>query len=80
MAILCGWPELHGVEGKGSGIWTDEGIGGMVCVVEMRRRQRGAGQSVCSRSIHRLWARGRTERMRNDGEQGSRSQKTTVLE
>lgn len=82
MAILCGWPELRGVEGKGSGIWTDGGIGGMVCVVGMRGRQQGAGQSVCSPSIHGLGARGWTERMRddgekgNDGEQWSTSQKT----
>lgn len=71
MAILCGWPGRRGVEGKGSGIWTDGSIGGMVCVVEMRRRQQGAGQSVCSRSIHRLGARGWTERTRNDGEKGN---------
>lgn len=58
----------------------------MVCVVEMRRRQQGAGQSVCSRSIHRMGAKGWTERMRkdgekaNDGEQESRSQKTEQIQ
>lgn len=52
-----------------------------MCVVGMRGRQQGAGQSVCSRSIRGLGARAWTERMRddgekgNDGEQGSRSQK-----
>lgn len=67
MAILRGSPEPHGVEGKGSGIWTDGGIGGMVCVVGMRGRQRGAGQSVCSRSIRGLRASRWTEEMRDDG-------------
>lgn len=67
-ASWCWW-------GKGCGIWTDGGIGGMVCVVGMRGRQRGAGQSVCSCSIHGLEARAWTQRRRDDGEKGSRSQK-----
>lgn len=71
MAILWGWPGLCGVEGKGCGIWTDGGIGGMVCVVGMRGRQQGAGQSVCSCSIRGLEARAWTERMRDDGEKGN---------
>ncbi len=75
MAILLAWPGPRGVEGKGCGIWTDGGIGGMVCVVGMRGRQQGAGQSVCSCSIRGLEARAWTQRMRADGEKGSRSQK-----
>lgn len=61
--------------GKGCGIWTDGAIGGMVCVVGMRGRQQGAGQSVCSCSINGLEARAWTQRMRDDGEKESRSQK-----
>lgn len=75
MAILWGWPGPRGVEGKGCGIWTDGGIGGMVCVVGMRGRQQGAGQWVCSCSILGLEARPWTQRMRDDGGKGSRSQK-----
>lgn len=75
MAILCAWPEPRGAEGKGGWIWTDGGIGGMVCVVGMRGRQQGAGQLVCSCSIHGLEARAWTQRMGDDGGKGSRSQK-----
>lgn len=59
------------LRGKGCGIWTDGGIGGMVSVVGMRGRQRGAGQRVCSCSICGQEARAWTERMRDDGEKGS---------
>lgn len=75
MAIPCGQPGPRGVEGKGCGIWTGGGFGGMVCVVGMRGRQQGAGPSVCSCSIRGLKARAWTHRTRDDGEKGSRSQK-----
>lgn len=82
MAILCGWPEMRGAEGKGFGIWTDGGFGGMLCVVRMRGRQQGAGQSVCSHSrqraaSQRLDRKGETNEEKGDGgEKGSRNQKT----
>lgn len=43
-----------------------------MCVVGMRGRQQGAGQSVCSCSIRGLEARAWTE---DDGDEGSKSQK-----
>lgn len=76
MAILCGWPGQHGVQGgKGCGIWTDGGIGGMVCVCSWDEREAAGSWAV---SLFLFHPRAAGQRMRDDGEKGtmeSRSQK-----
>lgn len=58
MAILCGWPGPCSVEGKGCRIWTDGGIGGMVCVVGMRGET--AGSWAVGLFLFHPWAGGQS--------------------